>query len=357
MRHTLKTKLFTATFTDERGYFSLTGNYGGGSGAVGNRIAQIDPRFKLLNELHLANCETGEPMHAEANASYFAQQADAIALANHLRVSEEKAYQIIGYAQYNAKQHTERTKKQRIELQKIRTIKSPDVKQHALRNFIRQNNIKSATGKAYSVTDYNHDLVINKVFDQLKTKPEENQLQKAYIKTVCDDLRPTWQEQAKQAYALIAQLAEEMKSEFSEVELNVEDEIKSKIHALAKLENIPMEDIDYKDEVDIFQVNGCEYYVLSDAEADEKVRDEIERSVWAFNPSFLADYTGLPEKVFTALQTDCESANETIIELIELKGGIEEFMARAIAADGRGHFLSQYDGKEAESDGFFIYKI
>jgi len=42
----------------------------GSSGACGDRIAAIDPRFAPLNALHLSSAETGEPMHALENGFY-----------------------------------------------------------------------------------------------------------------------------------------------------------------------------------------------------------------------------------------------------------------------------------------------
>jgi hypothetical protein len=37
--------------------------------------------------------------------------------------------------------------------------------------------------------------------------------------------------------------------------------------------------------------------------------------------------------------------------------GLEGFVEEAVSADGRGHFLSSYDGEENEQDGFYIYRI
>jgi hypothetical protein len=54
----------------------------------------------------------------------------------------------------------------------------------------------------------------------------------------------------------------------------------------------------------------------------------------------------------------CEGANNAILSIIEkTDGGIDGFVEEAISADGRGHFLSSYDGDENEKDGFFIYRI
>lgn len=96
----------------------------------------------------------------------------------------------------------------------------------------------------------------------------------------------------------------------------------------------------------------AEYIVLTDDEANEHTQEYIEESISYFTPSFLSSFTNIPSKVFEVLQDD----NETVLELVNERGGIETFCEEAIATDGRGHFLSGYDGKELESNGFFIYR-
>lgn len=107
-----------------------------------------------------------------------------------------------------------------------------------------------------------------------------------------------------------------------------------------------------EDVSEIEQIGDCEfsfykyeYLVLEEDEADEKVYNVIMDELWTFNPSFLADETGLPEKVFVALQEDCEDSNETIERLINDK---TQFVVDAVNSDGRGHFLSQWDSEENE---------
>ena len=36
---------------------------------------------------------------------------------------------------------------------------------------------------------------------------------------------------------------------------------------------------------------------------------------------------------------------------------MDEFIEDAISSDGRGHFLSPYDGEENEEGDYFIYRI
>jgi hypothetical protein len=106
------------------------------------------------------------------------------------------------------------------------------------------------------------------------------------------------------------------------------------------------------------EVNG--YIVLTDDEADEKAKECILDSVWAFNPSFLASETGIDVEVFEAIQNNnrCESNNQAILSMIDDE---EEFVSSAISADGRGHFMSSYDGNENEETvgdtTFYIYRI
>lgn len=93
-------------------------------------------------------------------------------------------------------------------------------------------------------------------------------------------------------------------------------------------------------------VQGIEYTAGTDEEMTEAVTEEIEQSVWAFVPSFLASETDLPIEAFEALQEKYESGNDGVLKLIEKTCGIESFVESAVSADGRGHFLNRYDGEE-----------
>ena len=109
--------------------------------------------------------------------------------------------------------------------------------------------------------------------------------------------------------------------------------------------------------------DGMEYLVLTDEEADEWARTDIEDSLWAFNAEFILDTCGLDSgsDVVHSLrkmqEASCEGCNDFIRALVDGTCGIEEFAEQAILADGRGHFLSSYDGKEGEQDGYYIYCI
>jgi hypothetical protein len=106
-----------------------------------------------------------------------------------------------------------------------------------------------------------------------------------------------------------------------------------------------------KDEVENF-IDSDDYSVLTEEEANEKASSYIKDSLWAFNPSFLSEETGIDKSVFKAISDNgkCESNNDAIESII--KGcnncDMESFIESAIGADGRGHFLSNYDGNEIE---------
>ena len=105
-----------------------------------------------------------------------------------------------------------------------------------------------------------------------------------------------------------------------------------------------------------------DYFVLTDEEADEKAKEYILDSLWAFNASFIAYHTDLDEEVIQAIHDNgkCESNNDTIHNLIKKLGDLDDFVSDAISADGRGHFLSSYDGNENEETvngtTFYIYR-
>ncbi len=107
-----------------------------------------------------------------------------------------------------------------------------------------------------------------------------------------------------------------------------------------------------------------EYLILTDEEADQQAGDYIRESIWSFNGQFLADY--MPGELtgddIDAMRGDrCEDANSMMIALVEAGQGMDALIEGAIAADGRGHFLGQYDGDESEIIGpdgetFYVYR-
>lgn len=110
-----------------------------------------------------------------------------------------------------------------------------------------------------------------------------------------------------------------------------------------------------------FSYGRSEYAIGDDEQADEAAAENIKQSAWAFRASFVRQIAGLPSEADEMIQAfqekKCEDANETILALV---GDVDAFVEAAIRADGRGHFLSSYDGaeQEEEADGttFYIYR-
>jgi len=91
------------------------------------------------------------------------------------------------------------------------------------------------------------------------------------------------------------------------------------------------------------EIDSEDHLVLTDEEADELVREEIEEMVWAFTPSFLSAHTGVDEEVFEALADRCEDNNDSFKRMIK---DFDAFVEDAVRGDGRGHFLAGYDHEE-----------
>lgn len=106
-----------------------------------------------------------------------------------------------------------------------------------------------------------------------------------------------------------------------------------------------------------FHFGDKEFLVLTEDEAEEKAKDYIRESVWAFNSSFLSSHTGIDEDVFKLLSEKCESSNAAILSMIK---DFDHFVSDAISTDGRGHFISNYDSwehiEEINNDEYFIYR-
>ena len=132
----------------------------------------------------------------------------------------------------------------------------------------------------------------------------------------------------------------------------------TKLEALAKYLEIDVEDIN-ETNWGTLEADGSEFLVLTDEEADAKAYEEIEESLWAFNADFIIDMCGFSggEKSLIAMQREsCEDCNEFIKAMIEGTCGMDSFVESAIESDGRGHFISMYDGEENEQDEYFIYR-
>ena len=137
----------------------------------------------------------------------------------------------------------------------------------------------------------------------------------------------------------------------------------NKIKALAEYLGEPVENLRNNGDNYVQVVDGFEYLVLTEYEADEVAAAYIADSIWAFNAEFILETCGLDSASNVArslrqIQKDsCEGCNDFISALVDGTCGIDEFVQAAIDADGRGHFLSSYDGEEGEQDGYFIYIV
>ena len=132
-----------------------------------------------------------------------------------------------------------------------------------------------------------------------------------------------------------------------------------KIQALSQHLNLDNEDLKMIEENnDYYSFGDNEYLVLTDDEADQRAEEYIKDSAWAFNPSFLASHSKVDEDVFKILSEKCESSNDAILSLID---NFDDFVGDAISSDGRGHFISSYDGdeniEEIKGTEYFIYRI
>jgi len=113
----------------------------------------------------------------------------------------------------------------------------------------------------------------------------------------------------------------------------------------------------YQEAYDRFEYGDQEYLVCTDEEADDIVTDYIRQSVWAFNSGFLQCHTDIDSEILEAAQEKCEGANEIIYNSIK---DFDDFVSDAISSDGRGHFMSSYDGYEHEETindkEYYIYR-
>lgn len=134
-------------------------------------------------------------------------------------------------------------------------------------------------------------------------------------------------------------------------------ETMTKQQALANFLEVEVTDFEINNDEYILP-NGDSYFVLTDQEADEYATSEIECMLWAFDASWLAGYTGLNKAVFEALSGGYENSNEAIMALINNAGSMDEFVQDAMDADGRGHFVANYDGEEIELENdYYAYRV
>lgn len=147
---------------------------------------------------------------------------------------------------------------------------------------------------------------------------------------------------------------------YTKIHLNA-TEIEARRIALARALGVTAEEVEHERSGE-FTCGRAEYMVLSDKEAGEELLENVRESAWAFRASFICSFCGLDQSGAESLEAmqaaKCESANPFILSLIErTEGGVEAFAEEAASADGRGHFLSSYDGEELElAGGLFAYR-
>lgn len=134
----------------------------------------------------------------------------------------------------------------------------------------------------------------------------------------------------------------------------------TKEKALAEFLDVKENEVEENSGGNYSTINSDEYLVLTDDEANEKVYEEIENSLWAFNAEFIIEMTGLNSGVKslrTMQENSCEDCNDLIRAIIDGTCGMDYFVKSAIESDGRGHFISYYDGEENEKGEYFIYRV
>ena len=142
-----------------------------------------------------------------------------------------------------------------------------------------------------------------------------------------------------------------------------------RLNALADFLEVDVNELEesrYYDEGYAYAYGNEEYLVLTDKEADEKAREEIEYSLWAFNADFILrhastydemdnyEFESAEKSLRRAQEECCESLNPLVKVLIE---DMDDFVEDAIMSDGRGHFIARYDGCENEQNGYYIYRV
>lgn len=100
-----------------------------------------------------------------------------------------------------------------------------------------------------------------------------------------------------------------------------------------------------------FSCGGGVYLVLTDEEANERAKQEILDSVWSFHAEFVAQHSRAPfsEGLVRSIRAAQDRCSDNCNDLLRASLDDEDsFVQEAIFADGRGHFLSQWDGEEVE---------
>lgn len=141
----------------------------------------------------------------------------------------------------------------------------------------------------------------------------------------------------------------------------------SKLETLAEFLEVGTDEITESEYYDNgFSYGNQEYLVLTDEEADEKAREEIRETLWAFDANFIMahaknynemsdyEYRSAVDSLSRAQRSACENLNGLVFAIIE---DFDDFVESAVMTDGRGHFIAGYDGYENELNGYYIYRV
>ena len=105
----------------------------------------------------------------------------------------------------------------------------------------------------------------------------------------------------------------------------------------------------------IIKIDDDSYAVAAnEEEATQAVAEYIKSHICYFNPSFIAEHSDVPVEIFEALAEKGFDKPDVYLQVIY---DFDDFVNDAIDADGRGHFLNTWDGKEYEIDNYLLYKI
>jgi len=123
----------------------------------------------------------------------------------------------------------------------------------------------------------------------------------------------------------------------------------TRIKILSEYLEEDIEDFEVCDyDAQIIEFYNSEYLVLTDIEADNRASDVIRDSLFSFHDWFLHGHVKDPNVEVEHIRKVLELYEDANPILEALIGDIEHFVEDAVMSDGRGHFLSGYDGDEEE---------
>lgn len=110
----------------------------------------------------------------------------------------------------------------------------------------------------------------------------------------------------------------------------------------------------------VIEIEGDEYAVGKPSEVHDAIIKYCKENIQYFKPEFLAQNSKYSDHLFATLQKNDVYDSDVYLELID---DIESFAEEAEEVDGRGHFLSPYDGEEigvCDDEGvifYYLYRI